>query len=33
VGRIIDLTHDDDYVYFGCADGNIRYFRKTDLND
>jgi hypothetical protein len=33
VGRVIDLIHDDTHVYFGCADGNIRYFPKSLLFD
>jgi WD40 repeat protein len=33
VGKVIDVTHDDTLVYFGCADGNIRFFSKVKLTD
>jgi WD40 repeat protein len=29
LGRVIDLTHDDKFIFFGCADGNVRYLAKN----
>ena len=32
VGRVQDLDQDDRHIYFGCADGNIRFIAKGLLD-